>query len=186
MEGRPEGRSVCSGYATLPRVPALVEIVSNPYTCGDDDWPWRTDAKVLRMMVENGPTLGASRSPAEMVERRVRWRLDESQSRKVLPVPQSRVPRSAPRPPVAYGAAIAINTPDGADIDSVVLLRPCSMTHHTDAGQRYIKLPIVSQNATAVTAQGPADGNIAPPGHYMLFILNADAVPSEAAFVHVS
>lgn len=87
---------------------------------------------------------------------------------------------------VAYGAAIAVNTPDGADIDSVVLLRPCSMTHHTDAGQRYIKLPIVSQNATAVTAQGPADGNIAPPGHYMLFILNADAVPSEAAFVHLS
>jgi len=87
---------------------------------------------------------------------------------------------------VAYSATIAIDTPDAAEIDSVVLLRPCSMTHHTDAGQRHIKLPILSRGATTVTVQGPANGNIAPPGHYMLFILDTGAVPSEARFVQVS
>ena len=84
-----------------------------------------------------------------------------------------------------FGAAIAVQTPQANDIDSVVLLAPISVTHHTDAGQRYIKLPIASRTATSVTATAPAHGNIAPPGFYMLFIVNAAGVPSEARFVRI-
>ena len=36
-----------------------------------------------------------------------------------------------------------------------------------------------------MTVQAPANGYVAPPGPYMLFVLNADGVPSEAAFVAV-
>ena len=68
----------------------------------------------------------------------------------------------------------------------MVLLRPCAVTHHTDAGQRYIKLPIPSRDPSRVTVQAPADGNVAPPGPYMLFVLDAEGVPSGAVFVHVS
>lgn len=85
--GRPGwkiGQKVVLYVAGTRRFPSLVVIVSNPYKSGNDDWPWRTDAKVLRMMVDDGPTLEQTGVPAEMVERRVRWRLDESQSRKVL------------------------------------------------------------------------------------------------------
>jgi hypothetical protein len=86
---------------------------------------------------------------------------------------------------VAYGAAITVQTPQANDVDSVVLLAPISVTHHTDAGQRYIKLPITGRTATSVGSLAPAHGNIAPPGFYMLFIVNAVGVPSEARFVRI-
>jgi hypothetical protein len=34
-------------------------------------------------------------------------------------------------------------------------------------------------------ATAPANGNLAPPGYYLLFILNAEGVPSVARFVHL-
>jgi hypothetical protein len=59
------------------------------------------------------------------------------------------------------------------------------MTHHTDAGQRYIKLPITGRTPDRIHVGAPANGNIAPPGFYMLFILDAGGVPSVAHFVHL-
>ena len=89
-------------------------------------------------------------------------------------------------PAGAYGASLNITTPDAARVDSVTLLRPCSMTHHTDAGQRYIKLPITARGAGQVTVQAPANGNIAPPGFYLLFLVTAAGVHSEARFIRLS
>jgi hypothetical protein len=87
---------------------------------------------------------------------------------------------------VAYGASFNIDTPDASRIDSVVLLRPASVTHHTDAGLRYIKVPIQSRTAALLTVGTPANGNIAPPGYYMLFIVDGDGVPSVAGFVRIA
>jgi plastocyanin len=85
----------------------------------------------------------------------------------------------------AYGATIDIDTPDAANIDAVALLRPCAMTHHTDAGQRYIKLPITGRSPGRIRVAAPANANIAPPGYYMLFILNAAGVPSIAHWLQM-
>jgi plastocyanin len=87
---------------------------------------------------------------------------------------------------VGFGANFDIDSPDAARVDSVVLLRPASLTHHTDGGQRYIKMPIVSRTATRLTTRVPANGNIAPPGFYMLFIVDADGVPSVAKFLRIA
>ena len=81
---------------------------------------------------------------------------------------------------VTYGATLDIDTPEAGGIDSVALVRPCAMTHHTDAGQRYVRLPITGRDPGRIHVQAPADGNIAPPGYYMLFILDAAGVPSVA------
>jgi hypothetical protein len=86
---------------------------------------------------------------------------------------------------VAYGATFDVQTPTPGTIGSVALLRPCAMTHHTDAGQRYIKLPITGRTPDRIHVGAPANGNIAPPGFYMLFILDAGGVPSVAHFVHL-
>jgi plastocyanin len=83
---------------------------------------------------------------------------------------------------VAYGATFAIDTPDPNAIDSVVLMRPGAVTHHTDAGQRYVKLTITGRSATQVSVRAPADGNLAPPGFYMLFLVKGNGVPSVAAW----
>ncbi|MBA4141817.1 MAG: DUF1929 domain-containing protein [Nitrosospira sp.] len=89
-------------------------------------------------------------------------------------------------PSVVYASTFGIETPQPADIGSVVLIAPISVTHHTDAGQRYVKLPILSRTATTVETEAPANGNIAPPGFYMLFVVNNQGVPSEASMVALS
>jgi hypothetical protein len=88
-------------------------------------------------------------------------------------------------PAVAYGATFTVVTPDPNGVDSVVLMRPCAVTHHTDAGQRYVKLPITGRTAAHVSVQAPANGHLAPPGFYMLFIVKANGVPSEAAWTQL-
>ena len=86
---------------------------------------------------------------------------------------------------VAFGSAFSVNTPDAARIDSVVLLRTIATTHHTDAGQRYVKLRISSRTASQLTAQAPGNGNIAPPGFYLLFIVANNGVPSIGNFIRL-
>lgn len=86
---------------------------------------------------------------------------------------------------IGYGANFDIDTSDAARIDSVAFLRPASVTHHTDAGARYIKLPIQARTAARLTVGAPANGNIAPPGFYMVFIVDGNGVPSEARFVRM-
>ena len=87
---------------------------------------------------------------------------------------------------ITFGDAFIIDTPQAAEIESVVLLAPISVTHHTDSGQRYIKLPIQSRTANTLESLAPANGNIAPPGIYMLFIVKNNGVPSEGRFVQVT
>jgi hypothetical protein len=79
-----------------------------------------------------------------------------------------------------------IDTPDATPIDTVALIRPACVTHHTDAGQRYIKIPLLSRTASRLTVQAPANGSIAPPGYYMLFIVDGDGLPSIATFVRIT
>jgi hypothetical protein len=99
---------------------------------------------------------------------------------------------AGPRPAVTgapasagYGATVTVNTPDAAGLGSVVLIRPNAMTHHTDAGHRWIRLPIVATGPSSVDVRMPADGQIAPPGWYMLFLVNGSGVPSEAHWIRL-
>ena len=86
---------------------------------------------------------------------------------------------------VNYGGTFQVHTQAAADIASVVLVRPGAPTHAFDMDQRLVKLSYtVGSGLLNVTA--PPHGNIAPPGYYMLFILNAAGVPSVAKFVQLS
>ena len=85
-----------------------------------------------------------------------------------------------------YGGSVAINTPDALSVSSVALMRPIAVTHHTDAGQRYVKLKITATTPASVTVTIPANGFIAPPGFYMLFLVNAAGVPSQAAWIQLT
>jgi peroxiredoxin len=83
-----------------------------------------------------------------------------------------------------YGQPFIVSTPD-ADIKSIVLIRPGAVTHSIDMEQRLVGLNfgVVVGGYRAIA---PGDGNLAPPGYYLLFILNHNGVPSEARFVHLS
>jgi hypothetical protein len=86
---------------------------------------------------------------------------------------------------IGYGGAFQVQTPDAASIASVVLMRNGAVTHAFDMDQRYVGLSF-SAGAGVLNVTGPPNGNIAPPGYYMLFIVNGAGVPSVAAMVQVS
>ena len=97
----------------------------------------------------------------------------------------------APRPSISaapgsttYGATMTIGTPDPAAIQKVALVRLGAVTHSNNMEQRYIPLSFTA-GATSLTATSPANANIAPPGIYMLFVVDANGVPSVARMVSV-
>jgi fibronectin type 3 domain-containing protein len=83
---------------------------------------------------------------------------------------------------VQYGSTFQISTPDAAGIASVSLIRTPAVTHDFDQNQRFLPLTFTQGNGV-LTVQAPAQANLAPPGYYMLFIVNASGVPSVASFV---
>jgi len=85
---------------------------------------------------------------------------------------------------VNYNTSFAVQTPDAADIASVVLVRPGTPTHAFDMEQRLVGLTFTA-GAGVLNVTAPANGNIAPPGYYMLFVLNGAGVPSVARFVRL-
>ena len=81
-----------------------------------------------------------------------------------------------------YGATFDVSTPDAAQIAQVSLIRSPSVTHALDMNQRFQYLDF-TPGAGKVTVTAPADANLAPPGDYMLFLVDTNGVPSVASFV---
>ncbi|HEX6852177.1 MAG TPA: galactose oxidase-like domain-containing protein [Candidatus Polarisedimenticolaceae bacterium] len=85
---------------------------------------------------------------------------------------------------VNYGQPFGVATPSPASITSVVFMRPAATTHGFDQDHHFVPLSFgpVGGNLSVVA---PTNRNVAPPGYYMLFLLNASGVPSEAWFVQL-
>jgi hypothetical protein len=86
---------------------------------------------------------------------------------------------------IGYGGSFAITTPDSSTIASAVLVRPGSPSHGFDFEQRLVGLSFTLKGGT-LTATSPPNGSIAPPGYYMLFLINQAGVPSLAKFLHLT
>jgi hypothetical protein len=78
---------------------------------------------------------------------------------------------------LSYGASVSITTPSPGSIAKVTLLRLGSVTHSFDQNQRFLSLDFTSAPG-GLTVTAPASGNLAPPGHYLLFVVSDDGVPS--------
>ncbi len=86
---------------------------------------------------------------------------------------------------IGYGAVFQVQTPDAANISSVVLMRPGSPTHAFDMEQRLVGITF-SAGSGVLNVTAPPNSNIAPPGYYMIFLLNSGGVPSVAQFVQLT
>ena len=85
-----------------------------------------------------------------------------------------------------YDQLITITSPDAGNIRWVSLIRSCVTTHSFDSGQRLVDLDIASQAAGSIKARITNNPNLAPPGWYMLFIVNQQGVPSVASWIHLA
>ena len=83
---------------------------------------------------------------------------------------------------VTYGSSFFVQTPDGANLKAVNLIRPGASTHSFDQDQRFVPVTYsVVSGGIQVTA--PSNSNLLPPGYYMLFLVSNAGVPSVAKFV---
>ncbi len=85
-----------------------------------------------------------------------------------------------------YGQQIAIPTPQAAQIRWAHLMKGGVTTHSFDCEQRLVDLPIAARTTTSLRLVVPGNQNLAPPGWYMLFIVNTNGVPSLATWVHLT
>ncbi len=91
---------------------------------------------------------------------------------------------SAP-PATTYGSPMTISTPQAASIASVNLVSLGADTHQIDMDQHFVPLAFTA-GAGSLTVQTPASSAVAPPGDYMVFVVDSAGVPSVASMVHVS
>jgi fibronectin type 3 domain-containing protein len=92
---------------------------------------------------------------------------------------------------IGYGAQFSVTYTASSPISSAALVRPGSVTHAFDMEQRVIGLcgpapqPPCSGSGT-LTLTSPPGGGVAPPGYYMLFLIDSAGVPSKAQFIKLT
>lgn len=85
---------------------------------------------------------------------------------------------------VGYGQTFSVVTPNAAQITEVRWIRLGSVTHAFDMSQRANTLSFTA-TPTGINVTAPAGPRLAPPGHYLLFVLNRNGVPSAGRVVRV-
>jgi len=78
---------------------------------------------------------------------------------------------------LGYGQSFEVESPDAVRIAQVTLLRLSSVTHSFNMNQRFNRLTF-STSTTGLSIRAPDRPEIAPPGDYLLFILDGSGVPS--------
>jgi hypothetical protein len=99
---------------------------------------------------------------------------------------------AGPRPTISqapgafgYGANIVVNTPQSGDIEKVMLIKNTTVTHSVNMEQRAVQLDFQEGVGASLRITAPPNANIAPPGYYMLFLVDGNGVPSVASMVRV-
>ncbi len=86
---------------------------------------------------------------------------------------------------VSLNTNFFITTPDAASISKVTMIRLGSVTHAFNQNQRMTELNF-RQGSGGLHVQFPGGANLTPSGHYMLFLVNSNGVPSVGAIVKIS
>jgi hypothetical protein len=85
---------------------------------------------------------------------------------------------------LSYGTSARVVTPDAASVARVSLIRLGSTTHTNDFDQRLVRLSFTTKSKD-LNVTAPTSRAVAPPGYYMLFLVNDAGVPSVANIVRL-
>jgi Domain of unknown function (DUF1929) len=85
---------------------------------------------------------------------------------------------------LTYGTEFSVLT-DTQTISRATMVRLSSVTHSTNFDQRFIELPILSRDGAAVNVTVNTSRLVTQPGYYMLFVLNAQGIPSVSKIVQL-
>ena len=74
---------------------------------------------------------------------------------------------------IEYGKEFSVTVGTNDLIGKISLVRLGSVTHCCNMNQSLVFLDGLRQDGPKLTIQAPSNPNVAPPGHYMLFVLNS-------------
>ena len=92
---------------------------------------------------------------------------------------------AAPQQQLGWGESFDLEVASATAISRVSLLRSGSATHSFNNEQRFLDLPF-EQIGSTLRLRTPALRTLAPPGFYLLFVLDADGVPSIAKMIRLA
>jgi len=87
---------------------------------------------------------------------------------------------------VRYGETFFVATPDAAEIATINLVRLSAVTHAYNQDQRINKGLDFTVTPGGLNITAPGDDRLATPGYYMLFILDAEGIPSVAQIMQLT
>jgi hypothetical protein len=184
---------VCGGVST-DRVDATAVLAAELYQPGTDAWTQLESATVVReyhsvaLLMPDGRvwTCGTSKNgqfsfPAPGVDNReLRIELYEPAYYR-----RSRPKITAAPSTVHYAASFDVRTTKAAHISRVSVVRAGSVTHSFDPDQRYVGIEFVRMGGNRLRCKAPPNANIAPPGYYLLFVIDDKGVPSVGHWLHI-
>jgi hypothetical protein len=85
---------------------------------------------------------------------------------------------------VSYGNQFLVLGPNTVSVAKVTMVRLSSVTHSINMNQRINHLTF-SRVGMGLRVNAPASSSMAPPGHYMLFLINNAGVPSVAKIIQI-
>jgi hypothetical protein len=90
---------------------------------------------------------------------------------------------------VAYGESFFVSTPTARDVSRAHVIRLSAATHARNLQQRLTRLQIdgavEEEGVAGLRLTAPARRTSAPPGHYLLFLVDRDGVPSVGRIVRL-
>jgi hypothetical protein len=98
-------------------------------------------------------------------------------------VPKERIKITVFPNAVSYGQSFVVHffrSNNQVQVSRVVFMRPGSVTHSFDGDQRYISVPF-NQKESMVECTAPPNSTIAPPGYYMLWLIDQNNIPCKQA-----
>jgi hypothetical protein len=87
---------------------------------------------------------------------------------------------------LAYSQRFTVTTASARRITKVSLVRFGGVTHSVNMDQQFQALPFVATSNSTISVTSPNNSRIAPPGRYMMFLIDDQGVPSFAKFMQVS
>lgn len=84
----------------------------------------------------------------------------------------------------SYSSNMVLQSNESASIQKVVMVSLPSVTHSIDMNQNVLELGF-TKSGSNLNVSTPTNPNFAPPGYYMVFILDGNGVPSVAKIVRL-
>ena len=86
---------------------------------------------------------------------------------------------------VTYNQTFTVQSPSSTSLRKVMWISLGSVTHSYNENQRAMRLNFTATGTSSIAVTAPARATLAPPGYYMLYVLDGRGVPSVAKIVRI-